>query len=175
MYKAQDKILKQALVTQQQINDKHMRPDGPLTTFAIDSFVLEEYPDGAMGKRAPTKLHPILRGPFRVINIQGNKYTVEDLVSGKRHDVDIHRLQGFKYDPERTNPVEVARRDTDEFVIEDSAASFAKKKIALRESIDKFIQERTGFHSFCVCLNCKTENGNRLRGKLNYFVLFHDR
>lgn len=33
-----------------------------------------------------------------------------------------------------------------------------KKKTALRESIDKFVKERTGFHSFCVCLDCKTGN-----------------
>ena len=33
-----------------------------------------------------------------------------------------------------------------------------KKKKDLRESVDRFVAERTGFHSFCVCLDCKTGN-----------------
>ena len=33
-----------------------------------------------------------------------------------------------------------------------------KKKAALRKSIVQFVEGRSGFHSFCVCLDCKTGN-----------------
>ncbi len=54
-----------------------------ITQFQPNSFVLVQYPNSAMGKRAPTKLHTHWKGPMRVISNQGAEYTLHDLVQTK--------------------------------------------------------------------------------------------
>ena len=88
------------------------------TTFPINSYVLAEYPDGAMGKRPPTKFHPKLKGPFRVVNHNGSEYTVQNLVTNAYEKYHSKALRPFVYDDELVNPRDVAMRDNDEYVIE---------------------------------------------------------
>ena len=45
-------------------------------------------------------------------------YVIEDLVSGKRITTNIHNLHPFIYDPIRTNPLIVAQRNEQEFIVE---------------------------------------------------------
>jgi hypothetical protein len=45
-------------------------------------------------------------------------YTIDDLVSGKRITTYIHNLRPFIYDPIRTNPLTVAQRNEQEFIVE---------------------------------------------------------
>ena len=55
-----------------------------LTVYPDNSYVLVEHFDGAMGKRAPTKFHPVLKGPYRVINHNDHdEYTLQNLVTDK--------------------------------------------------------------------------------------------
>ena len=44
------------------------------TSYEDNSYVLADYPDGVMGRRPPTKFHPKLKGPFRVINHHKDTY-----------------------------------------------------------------------------------------------------
>jgi hypothetical protein len=88
------------------------------TEFPINSYVLASYPDGAMGRRPPTKFHPKLKGPFRVVNRQRDEYTVQNLVTNKFGKYHKTSLRMFEFDPDLVNPWDVAIRDNDEYIIE---------------------------------------------------------
>ena len=71
-------------------------PDLPLTVFPIGSHVILEYPKTAMGKRPPSKLKTQLSGPYKVSNIIGNEYFLEDLVDNKiKENVHVSRLRPY--------------------------------------------------------------------------------
>ena len=88
------------------------------TDFPINSYVLATYPDGAMGKRPPTKFHPRLKGPFRVVNRHKDEYTVQNLVTSTFEKYHSTALRTFEYDDDLVNPRDVALRDNEEYVIE---------------------------------------------------------
>eukprot|EP00969_Alexandrium_andersonii_P159353 7040487-Alexandrium_andersonii.AAC.2 len=88
------------------------------TEFAIGSYVLAKYPPTAMGHKPPTKLHTPWRGPYRVINVNGAKYTLQDLVTMRNEDVHVSLLKPFHYDPAETDPLTVALADSNSFIVE---------------------------------------------------------
>ena len=89
-----------------------------VTEFRPNSFVLVQYPNSAMGKRAPTKLHTHWKGPMRVISNEGAEYTLHDLVQNKNVTIHVTRLKNFEYDPIRHNPLEIASKDYEEDEVE---------------------------------------------------------
>ena len=102
-------------------DQKHMTRFDPtrLTVYPDNSYVLVEYFDGPMGKRAPTKLHPLLKGPYRVINHNDrDEYVLQNLVTDKLEKFHLTLLRPFRYSETHVNPREVALRDTNEFVVE---------------------------------------------------------
>ena len=76
---------------------KHLvDPDLPLTVFPIGSLVSLEYPKTAMGKRPPSKLRTQLQGPYRVYNIIGNEYFLENLGDNSiKENVHVSRLRAY--------------------------------------------------------------------------------
>ena len=94
------------------------------TEFPINSYVLVNYENDE--HRPPTKLHTHLMGPFRIVNTNTNKtvYTVQDLVTNKLKDfhVKLLHLHQFNYDPDITNPDDVALHDDDYHIIDNIAA-----------------------------------------------------
>ena len=87
--------------------------------FPNGSFVLVDYdPSSVMGRRPTHKLMPFKRGPYRVVNSIGSRYTLLDLVQNKHEDVLIHRLHPFRYDQEFLDPKEIAMRDKEEYEVE---------------------------------------------------------
>jgi len=71
-------------------------PDLPLTVFPIGSHVILEYPTTAMGKRPPSKLKTPFQGPYKVCNIIGNEYFLEDLTNNKiKENVHVSRLRPY--------------------------------------------------------------------------------
>lgn len=88
-------------------------------SFPIGSYVLVEYTDSALkGRGPPHKLMPFKRGPYRVVNHVGTRYTLLDLITNKHEDVLIHKLHPFKYDEATLDPTEVAGRDREEYKVE---------------------------------------------------------
>ena len=85
--------------------------------FAVGSYVLVEYDSTLKGRGPPHKLMPFKRGPYRVVNNIGTRYTVLDLVTNKHEDVLIHRLHPFSYDAAEHDPKEIAARGKEEFVV----------------------------------------------------------
>jgi hypothetical protein len=103
---------------QTQKDAKHLSSTTLATEFLINSYVLIQYPDSAMGHKAPSKLHTPWRGPLRVVNFMGSTYTLQDLVTLKLEDVHVSRLKPFEYDADRVDPTEVALSDKQAFLIE---------------------------------------------------------
>jgi hypothetical protein len=123
LYSAQSRLLQLAEQNQRESDNSHMQKQDDtvtITEFQPNSYVLVEYPQSAVGKRPPSKLHPILKGPYRVVNKSGlNEYTLQDLVQDKVFAVEVHRLRPFNYNEDHTNPYNVALRDTDSYIVEE--------------------------------------------------------
>lgn len=89
---------------------------GPLTVFADNSYVLCSFP---LGDRPLSKIDLPWQGPFQVVNHNKAEYLLRDIVEGKEvKRVHVSRLKQFLYDPELTVPMDIARRDSQQFVIE---------------------------------------------------------
>ena len=120
MVKAQYLIIDKAVAYQKQIDQKHRakRQREEPTEFPDGSLVLVEYHKKGFKKGPPNKLLTNLKGPYQVVEHDQNTYMLRDLGTEKivsHHVTDIHP---FEYDPEHTDPVEVALADKDLFVVD---------------------------------------------------------
>jgi len=91
------------------------------TEYDIGSLVLVQYENDA--HRPPTKVHPKLRGPFKVTAVthrdsRGSIYTCQNLATNKLEDFHVKLLQKFNYDPRFTDPAIEALVDSELFVVE---------------------------------------------------------
>ena len=109
MLQAQENILQLAKRTQKIRDDKHLSAQGAVTEFPINSYVLVQYENKE--HRPPTKLHTYKKGPMRVVNFIGSRYTLQNLVTNKLEDYHVLNLSPFVYDPTRTDPRLVANAD----------------------------------------------------------------
>jgi hypothetical protein len=113
MLNMQNKLLLKAAQLQSDRNHHHLqsRP-ADVTEFPVNSFVLSDYPDNPLGlRKAPTKLHTLLKGPLRVVTNVGSDYTLLNLATNKLEHHHVKQLRQFRYDPTRVNPVDIANRD----------------------------------------------------------------
>jgi hypothetical protein len=69
--------------------------------------------------RPPSKLHTKWQGPLRIVKFSGNIYTLQDLVNMKLYDYHIKQIRPFKYDQMEVDPVDVARKDKGEFLVDE--------------------------------------------------------
>ena len=75
MFEVQRVLLDTAQRLQQQKDARHMEATtGVVTRFDVGSYVLISYNSQKMNAKPPTKLHPRLKGPYLVANVQGDKY-----------------------------------------------------------------------------------------------------
>jgi hypothetical protein len=89
-----------------------------VSSYKVGSYVLVKYPDSGMGNKPPTKLHTPWRGPFKVVNAQGSTYTVQNLISQQCMTLHVSMLKEFVYDPQHTDPQNVALADKQHFIVE---------------------------------------------------------
>ena len=88
--------------------------------YPIGSYVLVDYdPSSITGRRPTHKLMPFKRGPYRVVNSIGSRYTLLDLIKNKHEDVLLHRLHPFRYDQEFLDPKDIAMRDREEYEVQE--------------------------------------------------------
>jgi hypothetical protein len=105
----------------------HLREDSefPITKFNIGDYVLRKHPPSYTRAGNPHKYGSYWRGPFLITHRQINPlsgryiYTLLNLVSKSEHNADISQLKPFYYDGTFVNPLNIAVKDTDEFVVED--------------------------------------------------------
>ena len=92
---------------------RHSVSEEDVTVYPINSYVLVQYHD-----RPPSKLNTPLKGPMRVIAIDGSKYTLQDLVLDRIQHVHVSKLRPFVYDPARTDPRVVANKERESFDVD---------------------------------------------------------
>jgi hypothetical protein len=122
----QKAIIKIASELQEATDSKHLaertaKLSGGVTEFPIGSLVLMDYPDDGFtkGGRPPNKLKLKLKGPLRVVSIDGPAYTLRDEASATKLTVaHVSRLRLFHHDKTRVKPVEISMKDTDQYLVE---------------------------------------------------------
>jgi hypothetical protein len=81
--------------------------------------------------RPPSKLAPIWKGPYGVVEVRGSVADVQDLCTHKISEVHLSRLK--RYNSERTeNAVGEAEKDRDEYAVESIVEHSGKKKKELK-------------------------------------------
>ena len=114
LLEAQATLIKVAQEKQHKHDTHHLSTfDSNYTEFPINSYVLLILPEGNR-----TKLLTTRKGPYQVINFVGSKYVIQDLMTGRNFDTHISNLVPFNFDDTRTDPVEVAMHDQQEFLVE---------------------------------------------------------
>ncbi len=110
LYANQERLLQVARQTQSELDNFHLaqREKGEITSFPINSYVLAEYETSR-----PSKFTTNLHGPYRVVNVTGSVYTLQNLVTNKCVDFHVKLLREFHYDSEHNDPAEVAKHDLD--------------------------------------------------------------
>jgi ribosomal protein L21E len=90
MFEAQRVLPDTAQWLQQQKDARHMEATtGIITRFDVGSYVLISYNPQKMNAKPHTKLHPRLKGPYLVANVQGDKYSCQNLVTTDEMLVDL--------------------------------------------------------------------------------------
>ena len=103
------------------------------TVFSVGDYVLAEHK--ASFRQGPkSKLKPFLRGPLRIVKINEDKYTLQDIVTMRCRDNHATKLRKFTHDPGSQDPLDYAVRDDQYYVVEaitkikeDPKGSFKKK------------------------------------------------
>ena len=72
-----------------------------------NSYVLVHYRTGL----PPTRLHTNWKGPMRVIKELNSRYTLLDLITGKKKDYHASDMKPFVFDSALVDPLEIARPD----------------------------------------------------------------
>jgi len=88
------------------------------TLFPDGSLVLSKYHKTGFKKGPPHKLLTPLKGPFQVVDHNKNTYELRDLGTQKTVKHHVTDLRPFQYDPDNTNPYEVANSDSQLHAIE---------------------------------------------------------
>jgi len=118
-----ENILKKATALQKELDEQNIKlrkSDKQVSNYEIDDYVLISYPKtlGNGRGRAPTKLHTVLKGPVKLVDKAGDKYTTLNLVTRRTEVVHVSRIFPFFYDSTRTDPERVAYLDRGEFKVE---------------------------------------------------------
>ena len=79
-----------------------------------NSYVLVHYRTGL----PPTRLHMNWKGPMRVIKGLNSRYTLLDLITGKEKEYHVSDMKPFVFDSAVVDPLDIARRDHMEFIID---------------------------------------------------------
>jgi hypothetical protein len=115
LIKVQSLLIEIARDNQLSADSFHMKEAPPLSDmFPVNSYVLLKPPDAAREKLQMPKA-----GPYIVVGINRDKYSIQDLLTHKVIDTHVSNLCEFRYDSSSNmNPVEVAARNAGEFFID---------------------------------------------------------
>ncbi len=113
--KVQSLLIEIARDNQLSADSFHTKEASPLMDmFPVNSYVLLKPPDGSREKLQMPKA-----GPYIVVGVSGDKYSIQDLLTHKTTDTHVSNLCEFRYDSSSgLEPIEVAARNADEFFID---------------------------------------------------------
>jgi hypothetical protein len=145
----QKQALEAAYKHQDEVDDKHLAaaPATLETEFDIGSYVLVQYENDE--RRPPTKVHPKLRGPYKVEAVtrrdqRGAIYTCRNLHSNKLEDFHVKLLTPFHYDARYTDPEAEALVDRQGFIVEAVLDHIFESKKQLKTDL-KFLIKWLGY------------------------------
>ena len=119
MLSTQRNLIEHAQKTQLLKNQKHMSEQKePITVYPRDSYVLLEY-QGGLRKGPPNKMLTNLKGPYQVLSNVNATYKIRNLRTNRDEEHHISALRPFLYDPAVTDPIDVAIRNEQEFVVQE--------------------------------------------------------
>ena len=81
------------------------------TEFEIGSYVLVEHVHSNLRRGPRSKLLPFLKGPLKVIAVNGDVYTLRNLLTRQDKEYHVRRLHKYLYDPMTISPLKVACKD----------------------------------------------------------------
>jgi hypothetical protein len=94
-------------------------PGSAHTSYPVGAYVMAHYRKSLItASGAPSKLHMPLRGPLQVVAVDGDHYTLQDLITNKIDEYHVTQLRPFVYDPAYHTPAEAARHNHGEFLVE---------------------------------------------------------
>jgi hypothetical protein len=138
MLDIQNKVMNIARTKLQEKDKIHMQTDSiTWSEFQIGSYVLVEHRN-TFRKGPKNKLLPYLKGPMRVINSRGSRYTLQDLITMRNKEYHVKRLRPFNIDPSTQDPLKYALRDdgltyeVDKILQISSQSSKAKKDLKFK-------------------------------------------
>jgi transposase InsO family protein len=150
MTTGQAKIIAIAQETQRIINAEHVdkkraKNAHQVSTFAVDDMVLVAYHKSTLlgTRQRPDKLSTNYKGPYRVVNVQGTRYNLLDLISGKVRTEHVSSLKTFNYDRNIVNAKDVARNASREFGIEtilDLRGESNRRRKYLRTNLEALVK-----------------------------------
>jgi hypothetical protein len=111
--RTQNQIIKTAQDNLRRRDEERLANQPPTTVFEDGSFVLARYATGPL-----TRLHTRWQGPLEVMSHKDSEYTLQNLVSKKMKTIHASNLKLFLFDPNRVEPLDIARRDYMEYFIE---------------------------------------------------------
>jgi transposase InsO family protein len=116
MLRLQDEIMSKAREVLKTSDEGHMAhfPNKP-TQYPPDAYVLVKYRKSS----PPTRLHTYWKGPLRVISNEQSEYLLYDLITRKVKPYHVSDMKEFKYNPLKTDPLDVARKDYLEFFVQE--------------------------------------------------------
>jgi hypothetical protein len=102
MLLAQEKIVAYARKNLQASDNRHIEENTSLsvTKYKKNSYVLVEHRHNSLRKGPRSKLLPYLKGPMKIIGSEGEKYTVECLVTNTPTQYRVSKLRPFYCNPE---------------------------------------------------------------------------
>ena len=121
LIETQQQAIDYARRIQKEKDDEHMMTSGEdITEFKIGSLVTTSYPANQDGvSKPPSKLQTKRKGPYVVLGHDGSTYQVKHLADHKITNVHISRLENFRSDATRVDPVTIAAKDQREFIVEE--------------------------------------------------------
>jgi hypothetical protein len=121
MMSRQRDIIDTAVSILRQHHKKHVEEAEPSTEeeLEINSLVLVGYPETNFGRGPPSKLHPNLKGPFRVVNQKDDIVTVQNLLDNKLTDHHVSLIQPYITSDMQLPPEEVATWDDGVYEVEE--------------------------------------------------------
>jgi hypothetical protein len=112
----QKEIIEIAQNSQKELHRKYYNKNSDKipTNFEVGSYVLVK-------NDKATKIDQRWNGPFRVVNqdsVNKNRFTVQNIITGKLEDFPIKSLKSFNYNEKYTNPEDIALSDEQYYIVD---------------------------------------------------------
>jgi hypothetical protein len=94
--------------------------DNHITRHKVGDYVLRRHPTTKAGSGPPNKYGSFWRGPYLIIsNDEDSQYQIQNLVTGVISEAHVQHLKPFYYDPKYVEPLNIAAKDNNEFIVGD--------------------------------------------------------